>query len=285
MNRILAFIFSLVMASTLWAQDATFPHDVMDPFGIPPISGAKCVFTDIIKIEEGTKKIYYVGFDAMPEQVRSWLALLEGKGMVYAKKYEDSKEWLKKDKGGKIDYQFPLGSTGDKQSVYIHVAWSFKGMTFKKDGGNTIRHTAYFSLIPLDRDKPSLDYPKGILSEFGVTDESSFIPTNTIVFKATTTRTDKLLYPGLAAGTPVIGVLEAKFCRGYIPTFAQADEWANALYKACAAHASTIDPLSVQADLPTCHWWTYSYKGVKYQCYVSVNLDLMGSFSFTIRRM
>lgn len=44
-------IFTLVItASALCAQEAGFPHDIFDPFGIPPIPGAKCVAVEIDKV-------------------------------------------------------------------------------------------------------------------------------------------------------------------------------------------------------------------------------------------
>ena len=82
---------------------------------------------------------------------------------------------------------------------------------------------------------------------------------------------------------------------GYIPTAAEARVWADKLYKACAQNASSIDPMQGR-DIPgstpnlptitgrTTHWWTYTHRGIKYECYVNAELDLFGQFWFDVMR-
>lgn len=283
MKRIFTLICTLAMtATTLLAQEAEFPHDILDSLGIPPIPGAKCV---AVVINEPDKK-YEVYFDATRSQIAEWMNLVEKKGMMHQKKYDYQKERLTREveKYGAVDYQFPM----DNPPMLLLIDWNFRkgaGGATVKSGGREIPYTALLFLRYVGSPKLELDYPKGILGEFGVTDESCFIPPNTIKFTASVIRADGRAYTNFPAGTPVSGVLEAKFCAGYLPTFAQASKWASALYRACSVNASAIEPLAENEELPTSHWWTYTYRGVQYQCYVSIDLDLMGSFTFTIRRL
>ena len=280
MKRIFALIFTLVItASALCAQEAGFPHDIFDPFGIPPIPGAKCVAVEIDKVGQECN----VYFDATPQQITAWYALVEKNGMLTSKRGIESKGQVAKKFYGAVSYQFPMDSPGDTQSLRLGLTCDFHGTTLKS-GGREIPYTAWLWFQRIDPLVTELDYPAGIFREFGVTDESAFIPEHTYHFTASVTGADKILAPHLPAGTPVLGVLEAKFRRGYIPTFAQASRWAHALYRACAANATAIEPLSENGEVPTSHWWKYSYRGVQYQCYITIDLDLMGRFAFTIRR-
>lgn len=281
MKRIFTLIFTLATAaSALWAQEVEFPHDIFDPLGIPPIPGAKCVGVERFERE----KDYNVYFDATPQQITAWFALVEKNGLLTNKIGIQRKELAGKGVNTTVTYQYPMGSTGDKQLWSIRLRCQFIGWSIKR-GGREIPYNTWLRFHTLNPLVTELDYPPGILRDFGVTDESAFIPEHTYHFTASVIRSDKYSYDYLPAGTPISGVLEAKFRRGYIPTFAQASRWANALYRACAANAGSIEPLTENGDTPTSHWWKYTYRGVQYQCHVAIDLDLMGSFTLTIRRL
>ena len=164
-------------------------------------------------------------------------------------------------------------------------------MRYKKIPGSTM----VIQLTPHSPDKVELDYKKGALNPIGITDESGFIPKHTRKINVELTLSTKSLIPQWEEGSPWYAVVRAEFVSGYIPTAVEARAWAEKLYKACAQNASHIDPMQGR-DIPgstpnlplitgrTTHWWTYTHRGIKYECYVNAELDLFGQFWFDVKR-
>lgn len=285
--RRLLFMFLAVFGIALTsAQTASFPHEVFDPLNIPQVEGAKLLYAD-----KGSANSYpLVVYDATPQQVMAWIEQMDNRGFLHRNRHKESKKQILRGsayRGGiNIEYYFPVGTGGDNQSIYAKMQCRFDNdIVFREGKGMKVPGSSMaIELTPFTRTKQNLNYQKGILKDMGITDESGFIPKHTEVFKANVLRSDKYVYAQLPAGTPYSGILEAKFRRGYIPAFADARAWANKLYKAYAANASSIDPISENEGTGMTHWWTYTYNGVKYQCHVEADLDLFGQFGFTVMK-
>ncbi len=268
------------------ARAQEFPHEIFEPYGVPTIEGARVLKTRI----ENDKKLYAVAYDATFEQVMQWVDNMVAKGMILSNKEKNS---LEEDRNRKnhlntISLHFPLGTSGNQQEIYVVLDYSWHlipaGYIFPRSVGAS----AAIEIRPIygsGSTKPKLETPQAdILSPLGLTDISGFVPEHTMQFFANTIKADKVLRSDLPAGTPVAGTLEARFTHGYVPKFTDVDRWAKAIYKACAANASAIEPLESSSEIATTHWWTYTYRGVSYQAYVTADLDHLGRFEFATRR-
>ncbi len=282
----LVFILLVGWLSATSAIGQTFPNEVFDPYGVPTIEGARVLKTKIDK-EKGW---YCVAYDAAFEQVSKWIDDMVAKGMIIGNKdkRELDEDRARKNHSSEMELHFPLGTYGNQQEMYVFLDYGFVYPTeflFPRSVGASVA-IGIMSIYDEDAIKPKLEAPQAdILSPFGITDVSGFVPKHSLQFFAKTVKSDKALHANLPVGTPVIGTLEARFTHGYVPTFAEVDRWAKAIYKACAANASSIDPLGSSSEIATSHWWTYTYKGVKYQASVSADLDHLGRFEFAIMRL
>lgn len=287
-RRWIGLLFATLLGVvTANAQTVSFPHEVFDPLNIPQVEGAKLLYAD-----KGSADSYpLVIYNATPQQVMAWIEQMDNRGFLHRNRHKESKKQILRGsayRGGiYIEYYFPVGTSGDKQSIYAKMQCRFDDeIVFREGKGMKVPGSSMaIELTPFTRTKQNLNYQKGILKDMGITDESGFIPKHTEVFKTNVLRSDKYVYSQLPAGTPYSGILEAKFCAGYIPTFADVRAWANKLYKACTANASSIDPISENEGTGMTHWWTYTCNGVKYQCHVEADLDLFGRFVFTATRV
>ena len=291
-RRILMLLMMLpLMAAT--AQTVSYPHEVFDPLGIPQVEGAKLLYSD-----KGTKTSYpMVVYGATVQQVLDWVAKMDRLGFLHRNRDNEYKKRIPRGAAFKgpstIEYYFPVGTDGDRQSKFVLMQFRFdQDLTFRK-GLKVPGATMVIQLTPFTHAKMELDYKKGVLTPIGITDESGFIPKHTREINVQLTLSTKSLIPQWPEGTPWYAEVRAKFVEGYIPTVADARVWADKLYKACAENASSIDRMQGR-DIPgstpnlpiitgsTTHWWTYTHRGIKYECYVNAELDLFGQFWFTV---
>jgi len=290
-RKMISIMILLGTFLTAGAQNVQYPREAFDPLGIPRVKGAKLLHVD--------KKAWLVMYQATQQQVLDWIKQMDDLGFLHQNRYEESKKNIRRGTAYKgqshLNYYFPVGTEGHKQCVHVAMACNFVGdisiMRYKKIPGSTM----VIQLTPYSPDKMELDYKKGELNPIGITDESGFIPKHTKKIDVKLTLSTKSLIPQWAEGSPWYAEVRAKFVTGYIPTAAEARVWAEKLYKACAQNASSIDPMQGR-DIPgstpnlpiitgrTTHWWTYTYKGVKYECYVNAELDLFGQFWFEAHR-
>ncbi len=284
MKRLIIVFFSITAICTAMAQQ--FPSEIFEPYGVPTLEGARVLKTKI----EKDKKMYAVAYDATFEQVMRWVDDMLDKGMILSNK---AKNDLEEDRNRKnhattISLHFPLGSYGNQQEMYVILDYSWYLIPADNIFSRSVNASAAIAIWPIyggGSSKPKLEAPQtDILSAMGMDDVSGFVPEHTMQFLAKTVKADKVLRSDLPAGTPAIGTLEARFTHGYVPKFADVDRWARAIYKACAANASAIDPLGSSDEISTTHWWTYTYNGVSYQAYVTADLDHLGRFELTITR-
>ncbi len=283
----LILIIATVLLTALTVQAQTFPNEVFDPYGVPTIEGARVLKT---QIEKG-KRMYSVAYDATFEQVMKWVDDMVAKGMILSNKAKNdlAEDRNRKNHNTTISLHFPLGTYGNQQEMYVILDYSWYLIPADNIFPRSVGASAAIAIWPIyggGSTKPKLEAPQAdILSPLGITDVSGFVPEHTMKFIANTVKSDKILWPDLPVGTPTIGTLEARFTHGYVPSFAEVDRWAKAIYKACAANASAIDPLGSSREIATSHWWTYTYKGVKYQATVSADLDHLGRFGFSTMRL
>jgi len=273
------------------AQTVSYPHEFFDPLGIPQVEGAKLLHVD--------KKLSLVVYQATHQQVLDWIEQMDNLGFLHENRYKKIKNNIRRGAAYKgqshIEYYFPVGTKGHKQLIHVSMGCNFVGdvslFRYKKIPGSTIA----IQLDTYSPDKIELDYKKGALNAIGITDESGFIPKHTKKIDVKLTLSTKSLIPQWEEGSPWYAEIRAKFVTGYIPTAAEARMWAEKLYKACAQNASSIDPMQGR-DIPgstpnlpiitgrTTHWWTYTHRGIKYECYVNAELDLFGQFWFDVKR-
>ena len=289
MKKLLFILMVLFGLASAQAQTVSYPHELFDPLGIPQVEGAKLLHVD--------KKLSLVVYQATHQQVLDWIEQMDNLGFLHENRYKKIKNNIRRGAAYKgqshIEYYFPVGTKGHKQLIHVSMGCNFVGdvslFRYKKIPGSTIA-------IQLDThspDKIELDYLKGVLTPIGITDESGFIPKHTKKIDVKLTLSNKSLIPQWPEGTPWYAEVRAKFVEGYIPTVADARVWADKLYKACAENASSIDRMQGR-DIPgstpnlpiitgsTTHWWTYTHRGIKYECYVNAELDLFGQFWFTV---
>ena len=288
-NGIIILVLAWFGLASVQAQTVSYPYELFDPLGIPQVEGAKLLHVD--------KKLSLVVYQATHQQVLDWIEQMDNLGFLHENRYKKIKNNIRRGAAYKgqshIEYYFPVGTMGHKQLIHVSVGCNFVGdvslFRYKKIPGSTIA-------IQLDThspDKIELDYLKGVLTPIGITDESGFIPKHTKKIDVKLTLSNKSLIPQWPEGTPWYAEVRAKFVEGYIPTVADARVWADKLYKACAENASSIDRMQGR-DIPgstpnlpiitgsTTHWWTYTHRGIKYECYVNAELDLFGQFWFTV---
>ena len=288
-NGIIILVLAWFGLASVQAQTVSYPHELFDPLSIPQVEGAKLLHVD--------KKERLVIYQATQQQVLDWIEQMDNLGFLHQNRYETSKKNIRRGTAYKgqshLNYYFPVGTEGHKQCVHVAMACNFVGdisiMRYKKIPGSTMA----IQLTPHSPDKMELDYKKGALNAIGITDESGFIPKHTKKIDVKLTLSNKSLIPQWPEGTPWYAEVRAKFVEGYIPTVADARVWADKLYKACAENASSIDRMQGR-DIPgstpnlpiitgrTTHWWTYTHRGIKYECYVNAELDLFGQFWFTV---
>ena len=296
-NVFIALVSAWFGLASVQAQTVSYPHEVFDPLGIPQVEGAK-----LLHVDKGTKPPYpypIVVYGATVQQVMDWIAKMDNLGFVHLNREKQTKKYISRGaayKGARtIDYYFPVGSDGDKQSKFVRMQCRFdEDLTFRK-GLKVPGATMVIQLTPFTHNKLELDYKKGALNAIGITDESGFIPKHTRKIEVKLTLSTKSLIPQWPEGSPWYAEVRTKFVEGYIPTVADARVWADKLYKACAENASNIDRMQGRdisgstPNLPiitgsTTHWWTYTYQGIKYECYVNAELDLFGQFWFVVNR-
>ena len=291
MKRLTLILMIWFGLASVQAQTVSYPHELFDPLGIPQVEGAKLLHVD--------KKLSLVVYQATHQQVLDWIEQMDNLGFLHENRYKKIKNNIRRGAAYKgqshIEYYFPVGTKGHKQLIHVSMGCNFVGdvslFRYKKIPGSTIA-------IQLDThspDKIELDYKKGVLTPIGITDESGFIPKHTKKIDVKLTLSTKSLIPQWEEGSPWYAEVRAKFVSGYIPTAAEARMWADKLYKACAQNASSIDRMQGR-DIPgstpnlpiitgrTTHWWTYTHRGIKYECYVNAELDLFGQFWFDVRR-
>ncbi len=291
MKKLLFILMTWFGFVSVQAQTASYPHELFDPLGIPQVEGAKLLHVD--------KKEWLVMYQATQQQVLDWIEQMDNLGFLHQNRYEESQKHIRRGTAYKgqshLNYYFPVGTEGHKQCVHVAMACNFVGdisiMRYKKIPGSTM----VIQLTPHSPDKVELDYKKGALNPIGITDESGFIPKHTRKINVELTLSTKSLIPQWEEGSPWYAVVRAEFVSGYIPTAVEARAWAEKLYKACAQNASSIDPMQGR-DIPesipnlslitgsTTHWWTYTHRGIKYECYVNAELDLFGQFWFDVYR-
>ena len=289
MKKLLFILMTWFGFVSVQAQTVSYPHELFDPLGIPQVKGAKLLHVD--------KEEWLVMYQATQQQVLDWIEQMDNLGFLHQNRYEESKKHIRRGTAYKgqshLNYYFPVGTEGHKQCVHVAMACNFVGdisiMRYKKIPGSTM----VIQLTPHSPDKVELDYKKGALNPIGITDESGFIPKHTRKINVELTLSTKSLIPQWEEGSPWYAVVRAEFVSGYIPTAVEARAWAEKLYKACAQNASSIDPMQGR-DIPesipnlslitgsTTHWWTYTHRGIKYECYVNAELDLFGQFWFTV---
>ena len=279
-------VWVLAVSSVGEARAQEFPSEIFEPYGVPTIEGARVLKTRI----EKEKRMYAVAYDATFEQVMRWVDNMVAKGMILSNK---AKNDLEEDRNRKnhattISLHFPLGTYGNQQEMYVVLDYSWYLIPADNIFPRSVGASAAIEIRPIygsGSTKPKLETPQAdVLSPLGITDVSGFVPEHTMKFIASTIKSNHVLRSDLPAGTPVAGTLEARFTHGYVPKFADVDRWAKAIYKACAANASAIEPLESSSEIATTHWWTYTYRGVSYQAYVTADLDHLGRFEFTTRR-
>ena len=295
MKKLLFILMAWFGLASVQAQTVSYPHEVFDPLGIPQVEGAK-----LLHVDKGTKTSYPIlVYKATPQQVLDWVADMDCLGFLHRNRDNEYKKRIPRGAAFKgpstIEYYFPVGTDGDKQSKFVQMQCRFdQDLTFRKKlvvPGATM----LIQLTPFTHNKLELDYKKGALNAIGITDESGFIPKHTRKIEVKLTLSTKSLIPQWAEGSPWYAEVRAKFVEGYIPTVADARVWADKLYKACAENASSIDQMQGRdisgstPNLPiitgsTTHWWTYTYQGIKYECYVNAELDLFGQFWFVVNR-
>ena len=291
MKKLLFILMTWFGFVSVQAQTVSYPHELFDPLGIPQVKGAKLLHVD--------KEEWLVMYQATQQQVLDWIEQMDNLGFLHQNRYEESKKHIRRGTAYKgqshLNYYFPVGTEGHKQCVHVAMACNFVGdisiMRYKKIPGSTM----VIQLTPHSPDKVELDYKKGALNPIGITDESGFIPKHTRKINVELTLSTKSLIPQWEEGSPWYAVVRAEFVSGYIPTAVEARAWAEKLYKACAQNASHIDPMQGR-DIPgstpnlpiitgrTTHWWTYTHRGIKYECYVNAKLDLFGQFWFDVKR-
>ena len=291
MKKLLLILMTWFGFVSVQAQTVSYPHELFDPLGIPQVKGAKLLHVD--------KEEWLVMYQATQQQVLDWIEQMDNLGFLHQNRYEESKKHIRRGTAYKgqshLNYYFPVGTEGHKQCVHVAMACNFVGdisiMRYKKIPGSTM----VIQLTPHSPDKVELDYKKGALNPIGITDESGFIPKHTRKINVELTLSTKSLIPQWEEGSPWYAVVRAEFVSGYIPTAVEARAWAEKLYKACAQNASSIDPMQGR-DIPesipnlslitgsTTHWWTYTHRGIKYECYVNAELDLFGQFWFEVYR-
>ncbi len=291
MKKLLFILMTWFGFVSVQAQTVSYPHELFDPLGIPQVEGAKLLHVD--------KEEWLVMYQATQQQVLDWIEQMDNLGFLHQNRYEESKKHIRRGTAYKgqshLNYYFPVGTEGHKQCVHVAMACNFVGdisiMRYKKIPGSTM----VIQLTPHSPDKVELDYKKGALNPIGITDESGFIPKHTRKINVELTLSTKSLIPQWEEGSPWYAVVRAEFVSGYIPTAVEARAWAEKLYKACAQNASSIDPMQGR-DIPesipnlslitgsTTHWWTYTHRGIKYECYVNAELDLFGQFWFDVYR-
>lgn len=293
MKKMVFVLLALFGLASVQAQTVSYPHEAFDPLGIPQVEGAKLLYAD-----KGSAKIYpIVIYQATPQQVSDWVAEMDRLGFLHRNRDNEDKKRIHRKPAFKgasgIEYYFPVGTEGDKQSKFVNMRFRFdQDLTFLQ-GLKVPGATMVIELTSFTHNKVDLNYKKGLLNAIGITDESGFIPKHTRKFEVKLTLSTKSLIPQWPEGTPWHGEIRAKFVEGYIPTAADARAWAENLYKACAQNASGIDPMQGR-DIPgstpglplitgrTTHWWTYTYQGTKYECYVNADFDLFGQFWFAV---
>ena len=277
MKRTILILLAWLPLVVANAQTVSYPHEVFDPLGIPQVEGAK-----LLHVDKGTKPPYpypIVVYGATVQQVMDWIAKMDNLGFVHLNREKETKKYISRGaayKGARtIDYYFPVGSDGDKQSKFVRMQCRFdQDLTFRK-GLKVPGATMVIQLTPFTHKKLELDYQKGVFNSIGITDESGFIPKHARRVLA-----------------QAAGRLQVEFVEGYIPTRADLDAWVNKLYKACAENASSIDPILQGKDLAkvndpmmftSCtHYWTYTYNGKKYRCSITPNFDMGGTFQLWI---
>ena len=282
MKKLLFILMTLFGFASVQAQTGSYPHEVFDPLGIPQVDGAK-----LLHVDKGTKTSYpIVVYKATVEQVMDWIAEMDNLGFLHKNRYNQTKEYISRGAAYKgystIEYYFPVGTDGDKQSKFVQMQCRFdQDLTFRKKlvvPGATM----LIQLTPFTHNKVDLNYKKGEFKALGITDESGFIPKNIYKINVNVFLANKVLVPEMPEGTALSGSLIAKFVEGYIPTHAEVCAWANKLYKACEENASDISP--VTKDENSAHYWTYTYNGIKYKCWAYAKFDLFGQFKFEVQR-
>jgi len=292
-NGIIILVLAWFGLASVQAQTVSYPHEVFDPLGIPQVEGAKLLYAD-----KGSAKTYPIAiYQATPQQVSDWVADMDHLGFLHRNRDNEYKKRIHRKPAFKgpstIEYYFPVGTDGDRQSKFVKMQFRFdQDLGFQK-GLKVPGATMVVELTSFTHGKMELDYKKGVLTSIGITNESGFIPQHTKKIDVKLTLSNKSLIPQWPEGTPWYAEVRAKFVEGYIPTVADARVWADKLYKACAENASSIDRMQGR-DIPgstpnlpiitgrTTHWWTYTHRGIKYECYVNAELDLFGQFWFTV---
>ena len=172
MKRLTLILMIWFGLASVQAQTVSYPHEVFDPLGIPQVEGAKLLHVD--------KKERLVIYQATQQQVLDWIEQMDNLGFLHQNRYETSKKNIRRGTAYKgqshLNYYFPVGTEGHKQSVHVAMACNFVGdisiLRYKRIPGSTM----VIQLTPYSPDKMELDYKKGTLNPIGITDESGFIP-------------------------------------------------------------------------------------------------------------
>ena len=171
-NVIIILALAWFGLASVQAQTVNYPHELFDPLGIPLVEGAKLLHVD--------KKERLVIYQATQQQVLDWIEQMDNLGFLHQNRYETSKKNIRRGTAYKgqshLNYYFPVGTEGHKQSVHVAMACNFVGdisiLRYKRIPGSTM----VIQLTPYSPDKMELDYKKGTLNPIGITDESGFIP-------------------------------------------------------------------------------------------------------------